>query len=761
MQRDRDEVDAIARRMAAAAAAGVRARAAADGFALRDAHAKGHACAHATFEVAGDLPDELAHGLFANPGRYRAWIRFSNAAARVRPDRRRDVRGMAIKVMGVDGEAATGGRATTQDFLLIDTPRFFVATARDYEAFERGRLGFLLRHPAALRALACMLRAPRHPLACTYFGVTPYRLGDGAMRFRAVPDGRPAARKLARGEPDALFVALFDALAAGSARFAFEVQRLAVRNGGAVEPLGPYRRVATIDMPAQNVAHGDQVWFGEQLAFSPWTALAAHAPLGEINRVRRRVYAAVSAARHAVDGEPAREPDPSSVDRLHRTERLHPSVHQHTPQNEFAAAAAIAPGHRAAVVDALAAIDAELPKGGPPPAGDVALPLHRLDTLHFARLVVIGDDLVLACNFDGARDAFVDALVAACGDGLDALFRHCEGYPGRERLAEFLRARAVRAEAFYTGTPGRSVHRIRAEADLRRRIDDFLDRGAPPGGWSAVPPEQIRRRIQRFVATRVSKEWLMRPPPAPRNWRPVANAAAGALAIALPALAIAVAGVRGAAAVAAVAVAGLLAYVALRARLLAHDVADDAVRRPVAADADPIEGPVPVQNWLTHVATVKPSRFRMRLLRTVLRVVDLRARYEFNQGHLAGIPSIHFARWMLLPGRRLVFFSNYDGTWDAYLDDFIERAADGLTGVWSNTEDFPRTRPVFRFGATDDRAFKQWTRAHQVDTQVWYSAYPDLTVAEINQNSAIRAGLYGDLRGPALRRWLRRFGRAA
>jgi hypothetical protein len=147
----------------------------------------------------------------------------------------------------------------------------------------------------------------------------------------------------------------------------------------------------------------------------------------------------------------------------------------------------------------------------------------------------------------------------------------------------------------------------------------------------------------------------------------------------------------------------------------------------------------------------------------VLWAIDWLARKRFNQGTLSGIPTIHFARWFILDDEdtpRLVFFSNYGGTWEAYLDAFIDDASFGLTGVWSHTAHFPTTRFFFSHGADDGPEFKRWTRAHQVDTEVWYTAYPLLSVKNINQNSAIRRGLHGSMTRDQAQAWLRLFGRA-
>jgi len=148
------------------------------------------------------------------------------------------------------------------------------------------------------------------------------------------------------------------------------------------------------------------------------------------------------------------------------------------------------------------------------------------------------------------------------------------------------------------------------------------------------------------------------------------------------------------------------------------------------------------QNQMTLVSTVKASPLRRALLHAVLFVVAVRARFKFTEGLLHGLPTIHFAYWMVFDrGGRLLFVSNYDGSWAGYLDDFIQHAPRALTGIWSHAEGFPATRFLFWRGAADGRNFKAWARADQVPPEVWYSAYPWLSTENINRNSRLVEGL--------------------
>jgi hypothetical protein len=148
---------------------------------------------------------------------------------------------------------------------------------------------------------------------------------------------------------------------------------------------------------------------------------------------------------------------------------------------------------------------------------------------------------------------------------------------------------------------------------------------------------------------------------------------------------------------------------------------------------------------------VKPGVFRRVLLRGVLWAANLIARTS-THGSLSGIPSIHYAHWALIDrGRRLLFLSNYDGSWESYLGDFIDKASRGLTGVWSNTVGFPVTDYLIFKGA-DERARN--SRGPGL-TVVWYRRIPADGPAD-RSTSTFREGLASERAG-ALRRWLKSF----
>jgi deferrochelatase/peroxidase EfeB len=168
------------------------------------------------------------------------------------------------------------------------------------------------------------------------------------------------------------------------------------------------------------------------------------------------------------------------------------------------------------------------------------------------------------------------------------------------------------------------------------------------------------------------------------------------------------------------------------------------------------------QNHMISITQRKPGWVRYFTSRLVFWVIGLAATYYFKPGFLSDIGTIHFARWVTIPETRdLLFMSNYGGSWESYLEDFITKAHAGLTGVWSNTVGFPKTENLFQLGATDGDRFKRFARHSMVPTRFWYSAYPDLVTDNIRSNTEIRAGLSGVMTEDEAINWLALFGSAA
>jgi hypothetical protein len=163
-----------------------------------------------------------------------------------------------------------------------------------------------------------------------------------------------------------------------------------------------------------------------------------------------------------------------------------------------------------------------------------------------------------------------------------------------------------------------------------------------------------------------------------------------------------------------------------------------------------------VTNQFSAFGSVKPGFFRLSTLIFVFWVLNFSTRQIYTRGRLARVGTIHFARWVFMDDRRrLLFASNYDGSLDSYMDDFINKVAYGLNLVFSNGIGYPRTNFLMGGGAQDELTFKYYLRRHQVPTQIWYKAYPGLTAADLARNTQIREGLERrEMTDAEARRWL-------
>lgn len=383
------------------------------------------------------------------------------------------------------------------------------------------------------------------------------------------------------------------------------------------------------------------------------------------------------------------------------------------------------------------------------------IPFLDLKLLHFASLVLnedrdYGAYLVFENNFDGTLEPYLEDLYAHAAAGLHKIYGHCVDYRAataadKGEILSYLRAHVVYPNAYHIGNVGRSVARTHQEDELRDGLENFLDNVVRQGNIGS--PGSIRQRVQTFVRSQSNLGWAATVP-----------LRQTAMEHFLPRLKIAIAAVIAFGLLPLLIPLAIVWIVMLRWTETNEPPPEDFdVKNHVKALVEREDRTHIVQNHMASITTVKPSVFRRVTLRGILWLVNLLARTS-DKGELSGIPSIHFAHWSLIDnGRRLLFVSNFDGSWENYLDDFIDKASTGLTAIWSNTVGFPITSWLVREGARDGSRFKANARDKQTKTNVWYSAYKPLTVQTIDNNSCIREDLFTTLDETATRDWVRRF----
>lgn len=308
--------------------------------AVRGVHAKGHGVVTGRFEVRGGLPAELAQGLFARSASYEAILRISTGPGDILDDAVSANRGMALKVLGVEGERLPDAGDNDQDFLMSNGPIFgsptpggfaknlklLAATTEKGEGLKKAWSATAQMLEGAIEALggkSAMLvqlggMPEVHPVGSTYFAQAPFRYGDYIAKFSL----RPASPNLVawkdkivelKGRPDALREEVGREMIEAGGTWEFCVQLCTDLDKMPIEDptvewddeASPWVAVATLTVePQLSWQHGITEHAEDMLSFSPWHGLAAHQPLGAVNRARKPVYEFSAGYRSEANGCP-------------------------------------------------------------------------------------------------------------------------------------------------------------------------------------------------------------------------------------------------------------------------------------------------------------------------------------------------------------------------------------------------------------------------------------------------------------------------
>jgi len=387
---------------------------------------------------------------------------------------------------------------------------------------------------------------------------------------------------------------------------------------------------------------------------------------------------------------------------------------------------------------------------------------EAIGTIHYARLLLLNssshakpskDSLVFSTDYDGSEDDHLTDLATKMSGVIDDLFSLCEGYPaeGERNTASrraFLAKSRVKSDAFYIGAPGRTLKQIREESRLR----DFIWTQMKEPVWAGKTATEVHRTVRERVLAKPEFEWVKNEVPGHEiKWVYFVVLALAAIAL------------------------GFLNYWILISIILIvvgwlvmlhffYELKDKPLgltpSRISEAHIRALEEYEDLhnQNQFSQLIPMKPGKVRTITVNALMLYARFRIHVEFVKGKLMGIPTIHFARWLKVDGgRQMLFFSNFDGSWQQYLGDFIDKSGWGLTAIFSNTENFPVTRYLFWGGAYDEEHFLAWSRYYQIPTAVWYCAYPELSIKNVNNNTCIRQELVKDLTEAQAQVFLKRF----
>ncbi|WP_345816014.1 catalase family protein [Paraburkholderia sp. PREW-6R] len=315
------------------------------GHAVRSVHAKSHGLLQGELEVLDNLPPAYAQGAFARAGKLPVVMRFSTNPGDILDDSVSTPRGLAVKIIGVEGERLPGSEGeVTQDFVMQNAPAFGAPTPKKFLGMLKLLAKTTDKAPGLKKALSAVLRGTEatvealggesatlrnlgghpetHILGETFYTGVPFLYGPYYAKLSVVPLS-PNLTSLTdtsldvNGKPNGLREAVNEFFATGSAQWdvriqlATDIDRMPIEDASVKWPEdeSPYVSVARISVPSQPAwTEARAAVVDDQLAFSPWHGLSAHRPLGGVMRSRKPAYEMSSVFRGQHNGCPMHEP---------------------------------------------------------------------------------------------------------------------------------------------------------------------------------------------------------------------------------------------------------------------------------------------------------------------------------------------------------------------------------------------------------------------------------------------------------------------
>ena len=376
------------------------------------------------------------------------------------------------------------------------------------------------------------------------------------------------------------------------------------------------------------------------------------------------------------------------------------------------------------------------------------VPLAQFDRLHYARFLVVEheimDDirvydleprpwtpmLAFLGDCDAPFDEFLAEMAVRAGPGLKQIFSYCSDFDAeKDDVLQWMLAKNKKPSANYVNWIGRTVVQIKEEEQLHRHLGQQLKEIQTSN--PVLAPRLLHQTLRENVFDAINTGLLQvtAVPRTPLGWwlRNCIHLIAVPLILLLlsPLLLLA------------------LPFILIYLRRL-EKTDPEIVPRPEWKRLEKLRYSEDqmVTNQFSAFGDSKPGWFRRYLTTFLLIVLDYTARHIYNRGTLTRITTIHFARWVQLDGKnRMLFCSNYDGSLESYMDDFVNKVAWGLNLVFSNGLGYPSARFLIKGGAEKEQKYKKFLGRHQLYTDVWYKAYPSLSAIDLARNGKIRKGL--------------------
>ncbi|MEO1290563.1 MAG: hypothetical protein AAFV93_22695, partial [Chloroflexota bacterium] len=313
-------------------------------------------------------------------------------------------------------------------------------------------------------------------------------------------------------------------------------------------------------------------------------------------------------------------------------------------------------------------------------ANSITIDFAKQNITHFARFVILDDfdqgegrkRILFSAIFDGSIENFF-AMLRDCTSDLDAIWGCCEGYTGASNFVQFMMQHNNKTGTILRGHRYDTVQNIQKYLALRDELAQKFD-------VPITQYEQVIQSLPRKTPNQVRYNKLLK-------WTHILLRNTAITLLTLPK------------------VLGLLRFgeklfqvrkVLNQELELKREYTDAPIDKSPPCrefgDGDEVVSQKEndaldsfldrqmVQNQMTVVTVNDPDDFK--LSEATLAYIGTLVNLPFiNRNSM--IPTIHFGRWLMIDnGKRMLFLSNYDGNWQTYIGDFVDKSATGLDAFW-------------------------------------------------------------------------------
>lgn len=299
----------------------------------RDAHPKTIAIVKGEFIINNNLPNDLKKGIFSSPKTHKTIIRFSNANSKIQPDSKKDVRGIALKILGIDSNLPRdprGEEKNTQDFLLMSSPTMPLGTIKQF----RGVIIHTL-DTSSLKALTWVIfnlktylkisktKKKHYSIAnIDFWSTSTFMFEDQIVKYKLTPTV-PVNRKYTyNNTADFLSHRLTTLLQKEELCYDFCIQfykkdSITPLDDMSIkwnEDINPFIRIAQLKIPKQRVKQQNKL--SKIITYSIANSCFAHRATGKLNEARIIVYKQLAKLRKKRNKLPQFEATINDYDKL-------------------------------------------------------------------------------------------------------------------------------------------------------------------------------------------------------------------------------------------------------------------------------------------------------------------------------------------------------------------------------------------------------------------------------------------------------------